>query len=490
MSSLRPVRRASGRLFQRRTTLFTAIAAGLLSTCPLALADSIPQPTSRPSSQDQTVNELRQEINALNTKVDRLEANQQSAPLSTAATQQAANPTPPNFFTTDDLSSGYDPLVGFVIRSDNGDFSLHPGAVIDFRNMTSYRAQVAPNNGSEEPGPRYSTQSGFDVTRFRLTFDGHFTKDLYYFIQLQDDQGTTFGLLDAYGLYHLTDGLSLKFGQFKDPVWHERNLSEASLLAVDRSLVENYLGGGQTSRVQGVGIVYDQDRFREQFVYTDGFDSLNTKFIDAGGIGAGIGGGAGVTPTDFGFSDRTDYLLLGDRTDDLHPYHQYDNGFTALGAQQNILVAGIGGDYSQAGSNSVLFHTADLTYQDTSGFSAYGGYLGSYRALIHNQGVTPGFYYDPGFIVQAAYLVTPVIEPFARYDYTYLPTGSTTGLATGEVQEITVGANYYIHKQNIKFTLDASWLPNGAPSDVDPLGVLKNSGENEIVIRAQFQIAL
>ena len=96
----------------------------------------------------------------------------------------------------------------------------------------------------------------------------------------------------------------------------------------------------------------------------------------------------------------------------------------------------------------------------------------------------------PGFVVQVAYLVTPKIEPFARYDYSYLPLGSTTSLITGEVQEITLGANYYVYKHNVKITFDASWLPNGAPSDADALGILKDSGHNEFVGRVQFQLAI
>ena len=58
------------------------------------------------------------------------------------------------------------------------------------------------------------------------------------------------------------------------------------------------------------------------------------------------------------------------------------------------------------------------------------------------------------------------------------------------MQEITIGANYYLYHQNAKFTLDASWLPNGAPADADALGILKDSGHNEAVLRLQFQLAL
>jgi len=445
------------------------------------------------AQQDNT--ELRSEVNQLKAKVDRLENNQQPNPTANGQSPASTRPSIPDTnqatFHAFHLTSGYDPAVGFVIRSDDGQFSLHPGIVVDFRNMTDYRTKLAPNSGSEVAKPGYTTQNGFDVSRFRMTFDGRITQNFTYFVQLQDDQSTTFGLLDAYGAYHFGDSpFALKVGQFKDPIWHERNLSEADLLAVDRSLLEFLMEGGQTARVQGVDLMFDQDRLRAQLAFHDGFNSGNTKFFDAGGLGAGVGGGAGVTPTNFGASERTEFMILGNRTPDFNPYTEYDRQFTALDDKQDILVAGGGVDFSQAGSNDVIFHTVDLQYDCTCGFSAYAAYAASYRGLHTNQGVTKGYYYDPGFLVQVAYLVTPQIEPFARYDYTYLPLGSTTGLVTGEVQEITVGANYYLYHQNLKVTLDASWLPDGAPSDADALGILKDSAHSEGVLRLQFQIAL
>ena len=453
-------------------------------------------PTTQPDSASQDNAELRSELNQLKTQVDQLESNQQQSP---SATGQPAS-TPPYIPDTNQsafhlfhFTSGYDPEVGFVIRSADGQFSLHPGIVMDFRNMTSYREEVLPGAGGEEDKTGDSTQNGFDLSRFRMTFDGRVTQNVSYFVQLQDDQGTTFGLLDAYWAYHFgaDSPFAVKVGQFKDPIWHERNLSEADLLAVDRSAVEYLLGGGQTGRVQGIDLMFDKDRLRAQLAFHDGFNSINTKFIDAGGEGAGVGGGAGITPTDFGASARGEFMLIGDRSPEFNPYTEYDKQFTALGDKQDILVAGAGTDFSQAGSNDVIFHTVDLQYDTSCGISAYAAYLGSYRDLHANQGVKPGYYYDPGFLVQVAYLVTPKIEPFARYDYTYLPLNSSSPtLFTGEVQEITLGANYYLYRQNVKFTLDASWLPNGAPADADALGILKDSGHNEAILRLQFQLAL
>ena len=41
-----------------------------------------------------------------------------------------------------------------------------------------------------------------------------------------------------------------------------------------------------------------------------------------------------------------------------------------------------------------------------------------------------------------------------------------------------------------KEPLDASWLPEGSPTDATALGILKDTGRNEFVLRAQFQLAL
>jgi hypothetical protein len=471
--------------FPGKLTVNSIIAMGLVWS--LAASRAYAQATTQPDTNSQDTTELRGEVNQLKEELKQVEAEQQSAlaiPSNLPNTSQSAA----NAFR---LTSGYDPAVGFVIRSQDGQFSLHPGFVVDFRYMANYRTENLPNNGSEVPTPGDSWQDGFDVTRLRMTFDGRVTNQFTYFIQFQDDQGTAFGLLDAYGIYHFGNSpFGLKVGQFKDPIWHERNLNEADLLAVDRSLVESLLGGGQTARVQGIALMYDQDRLRGQLVFHDGFNSGNTKFFNDGGLGAGVGAGAGVTPTDFGSSVRGEYMLIGNRTPQFNPYTEYDKQFTALNDKQNILVAGGGADFSQAGANDVLFHSADLQYDSTCGFSAYTAYYASYRDLKTNQGVKPGFYYDPGFLVQFAYLVLPKIEPFIRYDYTYLPLGSTSSLLTGEVQEFTIGANYYLYNQNLKVTLDASWLPNGAPSDADALGILKDSGHNQTVIRLQFQLAI
>ena len=384
----------------------------------------------------------------------------------------------------------------FVLRSSDGNFTLHPGLTADIRDLLSYRERVpAKGGGSEVAKSGYDTQNGFDVSRLRLLFDGTLFHQVSYILQFSADQGSSLTLLDAAASYRFGDGpFTVKAGQFKDPVWHERNLSEAALLAVDRTLAEQFLAGGQGSRVQGAALTYDAGPTRAQVVAHDGFDSQNTKFFDAGGVPTGVGGAAGVSPTNYGFSTRVEYMLLGHRTAAFNPYSEYDQ-FTSLNAKQDILVVGGGADYSQAGANDVILHGADVQYNQVGGFSAFAGYYGTYRKInTTTGGISPaGYYYDLGFTGQLAYLIGQRFEPFARYDYVHFDPNSTrqvSGLRTHVLQEFTVGANYYVYGQKLKLTVDANYLPNGSPADADAAGVLKDSGNDEFVFRAQVQLAI
>ena len=403
--------------------------------------------------------------------------------------------------TPQPAAGGVSPLTGgwngnqFVLQSGDGNFTLHPGVVADIRDVLSYREHVpAGGGGSEVTKGGFDTQNGVDVTRLRLLFDGTLFHQVSYLFQFSADQGSSLTLFDAVATYHVGETpFSVKAGQFKDPVWHERNVSEAYLMAVDRTLVEQFLAGGQGSRVQGGAVTYDRDRLRAQVVAHDGFDSQNTKFFDAGGVPSGVGGAAGVTPTDYGFSTRVEYMLIGTRTPGYNPYLEYDQ-FSSLHARQDILVAGGGADYSQAGANDVVLHSADLQYNRTDGFSAYGAYYGSYRKIKTNEGVFPaGSTYAYGFEAQAALLILDHFEPFGRYDLIHFDPNDlrqVKGLNTRILQEITVGANYYVYGQKLKLTADASYLPNGSPADADAQGVLKDSGHNELVVRGQVQLAI
>jgi hypothetical protein len=450
--------------------------------------------SSRVTAQVAATQPTAEEYQQLKQRVDQLEARQATSPM-----------IPPLVFKTNTSNAGagvndvVSSITGgwdgtrFTLASEDGNFTLHPGVLLDVRDMLSYRTDVPRKYTGEVVASGYDTQNGVDLSRMRFILDGTLFHQAGYFIQVSDDQGSGFTLLDAVASYRFGESpFTVKAGQFKDPVWHERNLSEANLLGVDRTLVENFLAGGQGSRIQGAAVTYDADRWRAQLVAHDGFNSQNTKFFDAGGVGAGVGGESGVTPTDFGFSGRVEYMLLGSRTAAFNPFNEYEQ-FTSLHARQDILVLGGGADYSQASSNDLIAHTADIQYNNVDGLSLYAAYLGTYRGIHSNQGVPAGYYYDSGFVAQAAYVIGQHVEPFVRYDWTRLDPSSTSavaGIGSHLIQELTLGANYYILGQKLKLTVDGSWLPNGSPSDADALGVLRDSGHQELVLRTQLQIAL
>ncbi len=503
------------------------IAVAALSCTRAAEADG---PATRPALAADS--DLAAQVRRLQEKVDRLEAKEAAPPTVVAPTpsvspyrgfgfEPAGLRVPPDGDPVGSFEPAPAPIVPppgspaamdlvssitggwdgyrFELRSEDGDFVFHPGLIADIRNLTSYRERVpAKGGGSEVTKSGYDTQNGFDLSRLRLVFDGSLFHQVSYLLQFSADQGQSLTLLDAAATYRFGDGpFSAKAGQFKDPVWHERNLSEAVLMTVDRSLVEQFLAGGQGSRIQGGALTYAQDRLRAQVVAHDGFNSQNTKFFDSGGVPTGLGGAAGVAPTDYGFSTRAEYMLVGNRTKAFDPYLEYDQ-FTSRHDQQDILVVGGGADYSQAGANDVVLHSADVQYNQVGGFSAFAAYYGTYRKIntvgTSTTGIAPaGFYYDLGFEGQVAYMIGEHFEPFGRYDSIKFDPGSVrqvTGLRSHVLQEITVGANYYVYGQKLKLTADANFLPNGSPGDADAAGVLKDSGHDEFVFRAQVQLAI
>jgi hypothetical protein len=465
----------------RKLFFLFLVAAPLASRAPGA-------PTSRPSQE-----EMRKKIADLEDRIDRLQT--KSAAKQSAVMQeiQADADRHSELMSEVGFFSGYDPDVGFIVQSEDGNFSFHPGVLMQFRNVTDFRSRIPAGEGGVTGKQGDDTQNGFEMTRFRLTLDGNlFSQLLTYYVQFADDASMhQMTLLDAYAMYRISlqSPLAIKVGQFKDPVWHEQNLLPSQLMAVDRSLVSALVGGSELDRVQGAAILYDQDRLRGQLAVHDGYDGTNTPFYSSSGLGSAVSAAAGLFPTNWGASTRMEYLAIGDRQPGFNPFAEYDH-FTARGDSQTILVPGFGLDFSESGANNIVFHTIDAQLATDNGWSFYGAYLGVFRDLKTNRGVAPGNYYDNGVVLQAAYMITPTLEGFVRYDFTQLDGKAIPGIVRDSLNEVTFGANYYLLAHEAKLTLDGTWLPNGSPTDVDYLDILEDSGRNEFIIRAQFQLAI
>lgn len=346
---------------------------------------------------------------------------------------------------------------GFFIKQ--GDFSLRPGAQFQFRNVTNWRDGVKNDDAND-------IQNGFEVRRMKIWLAGSaFVPELSYYLRIASSRKDgTVSLEEAYADYKLSDQISLRMGQFKEPVHHEEMVSSTSQLAVDRSLLNELLGGGVTDYVQGVALMMHFDSMKAYVGFTDGAGNLNTNFEDNG--------------VNFGLFGRVEFKAMGDWKD----YRD----FSTLNLKNDLLVIGGGLDFTQGDNFNALLGTVDAQFK-TGAMSLYGAVLGAWTDP-RNVG-NDDSRFDWGLLGQVGYLVSSQVEVFARYDVTLLDKDFVTGEDT--LHEMTVGLNYFLtpkagHKA--KFSIDATYLPNGGPSETG-IGIL-SSEDAQFIIRGQFQLVI
>ncbi|CAN5548733.1 hypothetical protein BH10PLA1_BH10PLA1_08070 [soil metagenome] len=456
---------------RRQHLLTTACMVGLF-TLPAAAQVASQQST------EQQIAVLRAEIQELKAKQAKLEAAAAQAPVASprpgdpvaqtqaAVAQDAARRS--SLISESNLTrafSSYDPQKGFVFRSEDGSFSLHPWVQFQFRGVTDYRNDV---NGDSD------TQTGFEMRRMKFGVDGNaYSPDTAYLFSWQADRNTgNVSLEEAWVRTKLSSDFYIRGGQFKDPFAHESLVSSKKLMSADRTLATDVLAGAD-DYIQGVAVNYSHDALQAEVAVTDGHNESNRNFQDF--------------PTnawDFGLAGRVQYKLMGD-------WGAYDQ-FTALGLKKDLLVVGGGADLSQGGNTDQFLHTVDVHYANVSGLAAFGAIYGRYTANAPKSATVNSANehdtYDWGLIAQASYVIPETrVEPFARYDYIGFDADTVAAGAEQHVHEFTGGVNYYLHGQSAKFTLDVTYLPNGTPAGAADV---LTSTDAEFLLQAQFQLLL
>jgi hypothetical protein len=425
--------------------------------------------------------ELKAQIEALQRQVQRLESSQQQQQQQqqTNDAQVAAQSTKAEVVADaqkrsavgQGMTGGYE-AGKFILRSPDGAFSLSPGAQFQFR----YTA-----NSRDDGTVGESLEDGFEVRRMKFNFAGNvINKDTTYNFQWESNEnGGGVTIEEAWTRFKLQEHLHLRLGQVKDDVFHEETMSSRRQLAVDRSLINELLGGGETDYVQGARIEWDAtDALRINAMIHDGYNSDNTPFLEAGGTGA-----VDVQPAEWGGSGRIEYFAQG-----ADAKREYDD-FTAMGNKSDLLVFGLGADYSIAGDSHAFFHSADVQWENTNGLGMYGAVLGLERDIDPNAPASVGSAYDWGFLVQAGYMLSAKWEVFGRWDITFLDDELLTATDEDTINEFTVGFNRYLNGHNAKFTVDATYLPEGSPSNEAGIGVL-STDDDSFIFRGQFQLLL
>lgn len=434
----------------------------LLST--ISLSAALPALAALPPA---TQPDVSSEIQSLRNRVTQLEARQQQQPAS-ATTQPAA----PAAATGTSFTAGYQPGLGFFIRSTDDRFLFQPWIQLQLRNDTNWRRGAKANSADD-------TQNGFEVRNAKIGFDGHlFTPDLTYRVNLAVNRKNGNAVLEeAWTRYHFSSlPLALRIGQIKDPVDHEQLVGSGNQLAVDRSLTADFFLKG-SDYIQAATIAYDagpKSPLRAEAGITDGIGSNNTNFEDFPTPGI---------PADFGAAGRLEFKAFGTWKDYAH--------FSSYGNTANLLVFGLGSDLTEAGHSNALIYVADAQW-NIGPFGLYGAYLG--RAIDHNTAVVGLTGAGPSTTDQTlrgqiSYLFAPKWEVYGRYEFVHFDSKEFKPGTQNDINIITAGINWYVHGDNLKLTVDAMYLPQGSPVDDDGSGILSNN-RPEIVGRVQVQLLI
>lgn len=357
----------------------------------------------------------------------------------------------------------------FFLASPDGSFRLNLSGQIQTRATLNVR--------DDEGDTVDDFESGFNMPRVALRFDGNIYEDFIYGIQgVFNSSGGGFTLEDAFVGYVFDNGLILLGGQYREPILWEDVLQEKYSLAVDQSVVNVVFGQG---RSQGVWTHYSADDWRMWAGVNTGIRSANTDFNG--------------DPADWGVTTRWEWKFAG-------AWSQFDQFSSPRGAEFAAKLGG-GVHFEQSPripgpgnlETDTFAYTADLMFEG-DGWNLFAMGVGLYTDT--NGGV--GNFHDFGFMVQGGVFVTDDIEPFARYDV-ILPDSDRA--ADNAFSTITVGANYYLHGQAAKFTVDFQYFlddvadnalvagaaagPNAA---ADRIGLLPSADDGQFAIRFQFQL--
>ena len=424
-----------------------------------------------------TADELMKQIEQLQAKVQQLETTQEkslNARDVDATVDRVLRDAErrSQLMQMEGFTAGYDD--GFKLRSADGNFLMQIYTQFQFRNVTNFTDSPAVFDADDDIigfSDDEKVQNGFEVRRMKFGFKGNaFTPDLTYNFRWETaENGGGVTLEEATVQYQFSDQMAVRAGQWKDDWTHEETTSSSRQLAVDRSLLNELVGGGPTDFVQGVMLVVNpQDSaWRANVAYHDGANTDNTDWQENTG-GNSITGGP-----NFGVSGRGEWKFMGN-------WKSYDD-FSALNNDDALLVVGAGVDFTQAGDDNLWFHTIDVQWESSGGLSAYGAYVANWADT------DPDDVYNWGFLGQVGYLFNDTTEVFGRLDYTKFDFDTVTG--EDDFWEATVGLNYYWRGHAAKFSVDFTWLFNGSPTDVTGIGVLA-SDDDEFLLRAQFQLLL
>lgn len=407
--------------------------------------------------------------------------------------------------------SGFDD--GFFLADPSGNYRLNVGGLVQFRYLANIR-----DDGGDVPDDEF--ENGFENSRTKLSFDGHIINpDLFYYVRGDFGTGGDFELDEAYAGYRFDNGWHLRFGQFRTAFLREESVLAEYQLVADRSITNEFFNQGYS---EGIEFGYAQEDFRVAFAYTDGFNSANTPFdvsnidsitANAGALGelSSFNVATGGGESDYAFTIRGEVLLNGtwDQFRDFTSMPGDEFGAMVGGAfhiqgindegTTGLLDDGLGGTTTFTSDIDGTYYswTVDVSLEG-DGWNVYAAGIGGHSdfdgtVTDNTAATTETVAFEPddfGFVAQGGiFLPETDWEVFARYDAIFLDDDERE-IDEDTFQTITFGTNWYWAGHAAKFTFDVQWFLDEANGLVTGrnLGYLGDDDENEVTLRAQFQL--
>src|SRR6202021_2368784 len=116
-----------------------------------------------PATQPSHRAELQKRLLALESRVDQLSAKQTDSQVAVMDQIQNDAREQSKLASMIDLSAGYDPDIGFLLQTDDGNFSIHPSVLAQFRYTLNNRNAIYPGDGGANGATNNATQNGFEA---------------------------------------------------------------------------------------------------------------------------------------------------------------------------------------------------------------------------------------------------------------------------------------------------------------------------------------
>lgn len=438
---------------------------------------------------------------------------------------------------------------GFFLASADGRFLLNIGGFMQTRFTYSHIRPGAVSFGAGAANQfvfdRRPERWGFGLPEVQLWADGHlFSKDFQYMVKARFfEQVSTqftkasggagpggldfsgFELLDAWMRFNLDDNWSLRMGQYRSPYSRGFLVQEQYQMSAARSVVDFHYALGYT---QGIEMTYRNDEFRTTLGMDNGaVDNLMGDSDDFAG-----GNLFKIYPTGtFGpmnnpwWTQNATYSVTGRA--EWKPAGSWDQfkSYTSPSGETFGLLVGLGGHWQQSDPFQTNSNAPGTGVSDTQwvaitadaqanfgGASLYSAFFWNYvdapSAMEPVFGAaSPATVFNLGsinflaFELMGGIYVAPKWEVFGRYEFAWMTgqneafiqsAGAGGNPSLGDLQAmnlLTVGVNYYIDGQDIKWTTDLGWAITAMhPWFADMQAGYRPSRSDEIVFRTQMQL--